>query len=186
MRNTSHVTAAGTLNDHRASIRNVTGVDTRVDPCDTIRNMTSEHKFECRASWRKSHEIGAKEPIYHAQLFSPRGYRYYALICRACLKATDAKIRQSFKRRFCAACKRRIYYHRGDTRRAVFCDDTCRMRVVAAQRRAARHAARPATITCVVCKKEFPTPRRAADARYCSVACRMKAYRLRAEGKEKM
>lgn len=60
----------------------------------------------------------------------------------------------------------------------TFCSEGCRRRVVDCETKAKRQAARgDLTRHCEVCHEEF-TPQR-ADARYCSPACRQRAYRER-------
>ncbi len=62
-----------------------------------------------------------------------------------------------------------------------FCSEQCRRRVFRTERKAAQLAARGEDERqCVGCSAEFKGRRR--DARYCSVACRQRAYRLRLTG----
>ena len=60
--------------------------------------------------------------------------------------------------------------------KTAFCGDACRRFVVNGERRHARAAAR-GVMDCAQCTKAFEPAR--ADVRYCSSACRQKAYRLR-------
>lgn len=63
-----------------------------------------------------------------------------------------------------------------------FCSDHCRRLVFRAERKAARQAERGEESQCVGCSANFKGRRR--DAKYCSVACRQRAYRQRPSSTE--
>jgi hypothetical protein len=59
----------------------------------------------------------------------------------------------------------------------VFCGLDCKHKVLTAEARARRRAARADSAVCSSCKREFTLKR--VDSLYCSNACRQKAYRQR-------
>ena len=75
----------------------------------------------------------------------------------------------------CAHCGRQVRISKRYKLRLIVCSPACRVAIYAAQTKLRRaHSPQP----CMVCEKSF-TPKR-TDSRYCSAACKQKAYRRRA------
>jgi hypothetical protein len=111
--------------------------------------------------------IGEVVVIHGASVRGAFGWsRLLARFCRGCMSGDGS-------RGTCEGC-RRIVIRRSDRRyrRHTFCSDLCRWQVQAASRRIV-----PEPHPCAGCGD--PVTAR-ADARYCSSACRQRAYRARA------
>ena len=83
----------------------------------------------------------------------------------------------------CEECERQLVFGVVGRRRRLFCCRRCanRLRVRPHNaRRAERRAAAREGLTCAVCDTTFNPSR--SDARYCSAACRQRAYRRRKVG----
>ena len=75
----------------------------------------------------------------------------------------------------CESCGRPVHYRPSYRRRHVLCSSRCAWLAASKRRSATTGAARHKA--CAVCGTVFDPPR--ADARYCSPACRQRAYRQR-------
>jgi hypothetical protein len=121
--------------------------------------------------WRQSITLGR----------SPFGGWHYRVAphCEQC--RTDWPFRRFWGPEACGHCGRPVYQQRDRReRRFVFCCDTCRKAVysaaantIAKRERAEYRTPRP----CGMCNETFEPKR--ADARFCSVACKQRAYRRR-------
>lgn len=81
-------------------------------------------------------------------------------------------VRQPIPSRPCAWCSRPYHGHPANR----FCSERCANADRAERRRLARERQRSRCL-CAVCGRQFTAPRQ--DARYCTPACRQKAYRAR-------
>jgi len=107
------------------------------------------------------HEPAGKRKIART---GKAGAGVLALLCRACL-ADEADPAQTGSLRPCIGCGRPL-----DTaaeRFGPYCTDRCRQ--------VGRRNSQPRQKRCQQCNREFVPPRR--DAKFCSTACKQKAYR---------
>jgi hypothetical protein len=93
------------------------------------------------------------------------------LVCDDCCPQTHGRWDRIVD---CRHCTRRVYYHGGWPH--GYCSEPCQ-KAARRDRERARSRRDRGRRTCGVCAATF-TPRR-SDARYCSPACRQKAYRQR-------
>lgn len=104
-----------------------------------------------------------------------RGFRSGDPVCLNCANSWHLKISPGLEWRDylhnCLSCGR-IFY--GSLRR-LYCCEKCGDRYRQARRR--RPKALPQLVRCESCGREFEPSR--ADGRYCSSACRQRAYRVR-------
>jgi hypothetical protein len=78
----------------------------------------------------------------------------------------------------CENCGRLVHNTEGwKPRRRVYCCERCKLAQQATMARGRRTQARGATRVCAECGETFEPPR--ADAKFCSVRCKQKAYRKR-------
>lgn len=155
--------------------------------------------------WKCNRELGNREAVYYWRIPVKAGgwrlvpgWRQVAL-CRPCLDAQCADrigpdpeqhwyrsmeelIRKEFRpKRRCEVCKRLVWnYKWRRLGRRIVCGDRCRLKVFNLKRREERLASRK-DLRCQSCRTAF-TPTR-TDAHFCSVACRMRAYRQRASAR---
>ncbi len=102
-----------------------------------------------------------------------------APICDTCMKVPGRRglfaLRTEYEglwlRGTCENCGRRLIVPPDGRRKHACCSDRCLLAV----KKAARHRVR--SFTCDTCGAPFPPAR--TDSRYCSGACRQKAYRAR-------
>lgn len=84
----------------------------------------------------------------------------------------------------CDTCGRTVHFMQGrEWRRHYFCSQGCKLLYQHAKARQRRAEARGATQVCVGCGEHFEPTR--ADSRFCSGACRQKAYRQRVTAGER-
>ena len=106
----------------------------------------------------------------------PRSWQ--APVCEACAPR-DRHSRRWVAPAPCAGCQRPVYYPRSYRwRLRAHCSERCRLDAWNQRRRAERAAER--RFRCATCGATFTPPR--ADGRYCSPACRQRAYRQRQHG----
>jgi hypothetical protein len=112
------------------------------------------------------------EPIHRVSLSRQQTSRAIRLVCDVC--ATGIGSHAKWSPMTCEGCGRPVIH---DTNRqpprAVICGEPCRRIVRAANARARRRVPR----ACSICGVEFKPNR--GDARYCSPACKQRAYRQR-------
>jgi hypothetical protein len=107
------------------------------------------------------------------------GPGYYAqTYCEACATAAHpewARYGMRVKSTVCRRCGRKRYYQGSELWPRTYCTEACRLQ---ARRERYRHSRTRLEATCLRCGREFSTTR--AAGRYCSPACRQRAYRQRA------
>lgn len=142
-------------------------------------NQRAERAFEAaeRAEWcaRCGRDLDPVEPVWWHGRLGPR--RRNVAPVGECCRLPDYVTRDHgwyAQQQACEACGRAVW-HRWPSRQPVCCEQH-RYKAQAARRSAERHQAR-ADRECVGCGSTF-TPAR-SDARYCSPACRQRAYRRR-------
>jgi hypothetical protein len=114
---------------------------------------------------------GCRETIGPDALYAYGQEYRWRLLCAACV--AKAAPRWPWDRfRSCRHCGRRRYYWNGSPR--SYCTEACE---TAARRARRRHPRWQKRLTCFGCERLFTTTR--FDARYCSNACRQRAYRAR-------
>jgi hypothetical protein len=129
-------------------------------------------RFDCRWCGKCGRDLAADEPVW----------RVYEEIGGVQVRCDDCPAdewdRGSYARSECEQCGRPVRHRHAGYRRwyRTFCCELCRDRYQAAQRSTARADAR-ARRRCEGCDELLDADR--SDARYCSPACRQKAYRRR-------
>jgi hypothetical protein len=133
------------------------------------------------------HKLRDGEPVWRYQKKTAPGMfgGWYSALAPFCAKCRLDHW-EVYESRECATCGRPVHNTDRRGRRWVFCCDQCRAQhqssrqaAVARERRAeARDVSRP----CLECGEHFE-PRR-ADSKYCSPACKQKAYRKRVTDNE--
>jgi hypothetical protein len=123
-------------------------------------------------------EIGPKAAVYYARKRTTGwfGYGFRAeAVCKDC-RGGDSYDEGAP----CYVCSRRVYLEKGARHDAlrVFCSPHCKIKFYGARDKDRRMKARW-NLRCAVCKRKF-TPDR-ADAKFCSSACKQKAYRQRSK-----
>jgi hypothetical protein len=125
--------------------------------------------LDCRWCGRCGRDLAADEPVWPVIYRRGRGR---VVCCRDC--ARQAEERFDYARR-CSQCSRVVYDQRWIW--PCFCSERCRQSHAKAKRSVAR-AEQRAGCRCDQCEEVLSADR--ADARYCSNACRQRAYRARA------
>ena len=129
-------------------------------------------------------QLEPSEPVWRVRVsFGPgffgRWSHGVAPFCKACVEPKD----RHTSARPCEGCGRPVHYipswcsPYAPPPRHALCSDACKGRQQSATARRRRAEARGATRVCACCGEHFEPAR--ADARYCSTACRMRAYRRR-------
>jgi len=167
-----------TLDKAAASIRAMLGVtddDREARYRHTIRNAQNDASV-CAKCGR---QIAASDPVWRQRfdlgygLFGGGWGTTVAPVCSSCKDEHEL----FDDARPCAGCGRpvhnldNVYY-----RRFTFCSQVCRAKALAAHGRNRRREAR-GDRPCEGCGKTFKPTR--TDARFCSVACKQRAYRQR-------
>jgi endogenous inhibitor of DNA gyrase (YacG/DUF329 family) len=121
--------------------------------------------------------LGHDDPVWRYRIRKPIapfcGRTTVAPFCEEC-QLTWRSVRTSGQ---CEGCGRLVHNTEGFGRRRVYCSKRCellRQHAIARQRRA---EARGASRACGECGEHFEPSR--ADAHFCSVRCKQKAYRKR-------
>jgi len=116
------------------------------------------------------------EPVYRVRLWENHPWvRRYPTVLHLCSDCADTMRRKWHPARPCDNCARPV--HHGENYKVplhVTCGPVCRNAIKAAQARALR---RPPIFKCQSCGTPFGPKR--ADARFCSVGCKQRAYRRR-------
>ena len=94
---------------------------------------------------------------------------------RVCVRCAGSRARIE---QCCAHCARPVFVLPRRVPGRPFCSPRCRSLLQSARRR--RERAEPRPRTCDACGAAFTPPRK--DGRYCSPACRQRAYRHRTRG----
>jgi hypothetical protein len=130
-------------------------------------------------------ELGAGDPIWRVML-SHRCWtgtsHCLVPVCESCGKSHDQDPRYGFMpRQLCEYCGR-VVVNRATPRQwqseHVFCCERCKRRYFTKRAKEQRARARQ-DLRCEVCGEPFEAAR--SDAKYCSNACRQRAYRERKE-----
>jgi hypothetical protein len=170
---------ATALEEAAARIKELLGV-TDDDPATqrrvVIRNaaQSGRHCAEC------SREFAPGEPVWRFRKITGRfmGWCYsLAPHCEQCASG-DWHYRYHYfeKPRPCVGCGRLVHSTTPSWQSASLCSEDCGHKARAVRDKAAR-AKRRGTRDCQSCRKTF-TPTR-TDSRFCSVACKQRAYRQR-------
>ena len=144
-----------------------------------------QRRHYCAASRGKvcyhcKHKFDDGEPIYRARTYVyGRGFmRHYSIsilsYCKSCAPYRE------YNEGKCKTCDRDVYFPWDRVyRRHVFCSEDCSKRHWANYRREKRLSERQKTCQkeCGECEKSFTAPR--SDTKFCSAACKQKAYRVR-------
>jgi hypothetical protein len=167
------------LEEHAAEIRRLLGIEDD-DPAERDRRCAiyrAQENAACCAQCQRP--IAAGEPIWrNARLLGPGffgGWSYtVAPVCADC-KSDLTEFRRAAP---CEGCGRQVHNeHNFRSHSRTFCCKQCEHQAYAAEARRQRAEARGLTRTCVECGETF-APKR-SDSRFCSAACKQKAYRRR-------
>jgi hypothetical protein len=166
------------LDELAAKIRNIAGVADEDDGARQHRHNVYNAKANGDTCAKCGRKLAPDEPVWRSRLdlgrsaFGGRHIRV-APVCAGC-----KSIWELFNDpEPCQGCGRPVHYrYEFISRRLTFCCERCRQRAQQGAMRDARRAAR-AGRTCDQCGKVFEPTR--TDARFCSVACKQKAYRDR-------
>jgi hypothetical protein len=116
------------------------------------------------------HPLAPDAPVWLARLSVSRDGRQVPV--GACCRG-----RLSGRPEPCVGCGRAVHYPYSTRARSyAYCSDRCRWQIANRRRQALRQLGRQDRI-CATCAQPFTPPR--ADGRYCSHACRQRAYRQR-------
>jgi hypothetical protein len=162
-----------TIDEAVARIQAISGVtddDHEIDDRHIIYNAQNDASV-CAECGR---QIVASDPVWRQRLSLGRGLfggwrNTVAPVCSSCKSEYEA-----FYARSCDACGRPVHNLYSTYRRLTFCSEVCQTKARAAQARNTRREARGSQ-TCEGCSKIFNSTR--TDARFCSVACKQRAYR---------
>jgi hypothetical protein len=128
---------------------------------------------------RCSQPIAPEAPIWQARCPVGDGF-WHAPVCATCAPAAITwPPLDRWTARPCAGCERPVYQQRYTP--AVYCSERCRWQVANQARRVDRERHRQKR--CAMCRNPFAATRR--DSRYCSPACRQRAYRQRRGAEER-
>jgi hypothetical protein len=151
----------------------VTDDDPATRRCVNIRNAAENgrHCAEC------SHEFVPGEPVWRFRKIVGRFFGLCYSFAPHCEQCASGDWHCFEKPRPCAGCDRPVHSTTPPWQAAsVICCENCGHKARAIRNRAAR-AERRGTRDCESCRKTF-TPSR-TDSRFCSVACKQRAYRQR-------
>lgn len=121
-------------------------------------------------------DIADGEPVTRLRIKSHRYHNVICLepVCGRCFKPADD---QQFTAEDCEGCGRLVHQVPRAGRWRTFCCDECRGQVQTIEARKRRTDVRGVKRPCALCGERFDPARN--DARFCSPACRQKAYRRR-------
>jgi len=143
--------------------------------------MLSVTVMQCQHCHR---DIADAEPVYRVQLWGGHPwcrapiYPTVRHLCTGCATSETMRHYKLHPPTPCHHCGRPV--HHGARRKVpehVACSPECRLALNATLARARRQLRTRASLTCETCGKLFPPKR--ADARFCSFACKQRAYRQR-------
>jgi hypothetical protein len=170
-----------TLGEIAASIRATLGV-TDDDPEREYRRIIRNAQEDASVCAKCSRQIAASDPVWRDRLslgrslFCVHHRETIAPVCSSCVSKYDG-LSPRFSPGPCDGCGRVVHnLYSGPDRSLWFCSEVCQAKARAAQGRERRREARDSQ-TCEGCAKTFNPTR--MDARFCSVACKQRAYRQR-------
>ncbi len=126
-------------------------------------------------------DFDATEPIYRDRVGGYVMFSYSYRIVSYCKSCAPPETPWSYREQApCDVCGRDVHSPYQQTyRKHVFCSDKCNQKFWINYQRQKRHEERKISCqkNCGICDKPFTAPR--SDTKYCSAACKQKAYRVR-------
>jgi len=166
------------LNESALRIKELTGVTDNDDASAARRRAIYNAQENGRTCADCKRAIRSDEPIFRESRCLGRSCfgGHQIPIAPVCLECSSPSTRRQMPRP-CGGCGRNVYYERRSYfQRLTFCCEDCHRVARAAANREARRQARGKR-ACKGCGKSFEPAR--TDAKFCSNACRQRAYRQR-------
>lgn len=156
--------------------RTLTGVDQWVARSRALGDVCAR----CGRELADGEEVYADDVPTSAMTIYGDRIKWRALVCSSCCGGVDDHSWMWPWAQYCPTCRRVVHYKTKHSRIGV-CSDRCARPVEAKRKRQLRADARRwrSSTNCDECGERFVPSR--TDARYCSGACRQKAYRHRTQ-----